>query len=166
MKETASKEIGSRIKELIFKLDLNQTSFAKSVEVPQSVIYNTINGVTKTPRYTLLESILKVYPQVNKDWLLEGKGEMFKEASESVPQNVAPDNYLQEQLRRLEEQFSKMREMFSTELSVKNQQIEYYQRQTEQLIVLLGKPECVTETGVLEHPATAAMLLEGLGQRA
>lgn len=54
MKEIASKEIGSRIKELIFKLELNQTSFAKAVGVPQSVIYNTINGVTKTPKLILV----------------------------------------------------------------------------------------------------------------
>lgn len=164
MKETTSKEIGSRIKELIFKLDLNQTSFAKAVGVSQNAIFKTVSGETQ-PRLVLIDAILKTYPQVNRDWLLEGKGEMFKETSESVPQNVAPDNYLQEQLRRLEEQFSKMREMFSTELTVKNQQIEYYQRQTEQLIVLLGKSECDTETGVYKHPATAE-LEEGMAQLA
>lgn len=152
MKEKASKEIGSRIKELIFKLGLNQTSFAKSVGVSQNAIYNTINGVTKTPRYTLLESILKVYPQLNRDWLLEGQGEMF---IETITPNSSPDNYLQEHLKNLEKQFAEMREMFSSQMATKDKQIEYYQRQTEQLLGLLGKPECVTETGVeREHPST------------
>ena len=148
MKETASKEIGSRIKELIFKLELNQTSFAKSVGVSQNAIFNTVSGET-TPRYKLLETILKVYPQVNRDWLLEGIGEMFNNAPAPTP-----DGYLQEHLRNLEKQFTEMKEMFSNQIATKDKQIEYYQRQTEQLIGLLGKPECVTETGVLEHPRT------------
>ena len=129
MKETASKEIGSRIKELIFKLDLNQTSFAKSVGVPQSVIYNTINGVTKTPRYTLLESILQIYPQLNRDWLLEGKGEMFNNNPVPAP---TPDGYLQEHLKNLEKQFAEMREMFNSQMATKDRQI-------EKLMDLLGK---------------------------
>lgn len=153
MKETASKEIGSRIKELIFKLDLNQTSFAKSVGVSQNAIFNTVSGNTQ-PRLVLIDAILNVYPKVNRDWLLEGKGEMFNNAPAPTP-----DGYLQEHLKNLEKQFAEMREIFSAELNVKNRQI-------EKLMDLLGKPECVTETGVLEHPATAAMLLEEIGLRA
>lgn len=160
MKEKLSKEIGARIKELIFKLELNQSSFAKSVGVSQNAIFNTVSGNT-TPRYELLDTIIKVYPQLNRDWLLEGKGEMFNNATAPTP-----DGYLQEHLKNLERQFAEMKEMFSSQIATKDKQIEYYQRQTEQLISLLGKPECVTETGVLEHPATAAMLYEELGQRA
>ncbi|WP_428657608.1 helix-turn-helix domain-containing protein [Runella sp.] len=138
MKETASKEIGSRIRELIFKLELNQSSFAKAVGVSQNAIFNTITGVTKTPRYTLLESILQVYPQVNRDWLLEGKGEMF---SNTPVQSERGDGYLQKHLNELESEFRKelkeMRLVFQSELEFKNRQI-------EKLMDLLGKPSGVT----------------------
>lgn len=150
MKDTASKEIGSRIKELIFKLDLNQTSFAKSVGVPQSVIYNTINGVTKTPKFSLLDSILKEYPHVNRDWLLEGKGEMFMNIA-PAPVEVKADTYLQEYLRLLEEKFEKL-------LSQKDSVISDQRYMIEMLKGQLGKPECVIETGVeRKHLFTAEL---------
>ena len=127
MKETATKEIGTRIKELIFKLDLNQTSFAKAVGVSQNAIFNTVSGNTQ-PRLVLIDSILKAYPKVNKTWLLEGTGEMFLDEP-----SVAPaDNYLQEHLKNLENQFAEMRAMFSSQIAVKDRQI-------ERLMDLLGK---------------------------
>ena len=135
MKEIASKDIGSRIKELIFKLNLNQTSFAKAVGVSQNAIFNTVTGATKTPRYTLLESILQVYPQVSRDWLLEGKGEMFIDVK---PQPDSEGDYLQAHLLKLEKQFAEMAEMFRNQLAVKDRQI-------EKLMELLGKLNDVAE---------------------
>lgn len=147
MKETASKDIGSRIKELIFKLNLNQTSFAKSVGVSQNAIFKTVTGDT-TPRLTLLDSILKVYPQVSRDWLFEGKGEMFMDVK---PQPDSEGDYLQTHLLKLEKQFAEMAEMFRNQLAVKDRQI-------EKLMELLGKPECVIETGVeRKHLFTAEL---------
>lgn len=157
MKETASKEIGSRIKELIFKLDLNQTSFAKAVGVSQNAIFNTVSGNT-TPRLVLIDSILKVYPQVNRDWILEGVGEIFN----NIPLAPTPDGYLQEHLLRLEESFQRL----SQQIEVKDQQIAAKDKQIEKLMDLLGKPECVTETGVLEHPAMTEFREEGMAQAA
>ncbi len=135
MNETASSEIGSRIKELIFKMNLNQTSFAKSVGVSQNAIFKTVTGNT-TPRLALIDSILKVYPQVNRDWLLEGEGEMFLNAP--VADTPTPDGYLQEHLIKLEKQFAEMAEMFRNQLAVKDRQI-------EKLMDLLGKLNDVAE---------------------
>ena len=147
-------EIGPRIQELMFRLKLKQTSFAESIGVSQTAVNKIVNGQTK-PRFALLEAICNKYPQVNKDWLMSGKGEMFT----NVPAAPTPDGYLQGYFSRIETEFVEMRRFFQTQLEAKDRQIEFLMGQ-------LGKPECVTETGVLEHPATAAMLLEGLGQRA
>lgn len=138
MKETASKEIGSRIKELIFKLDLNQTSFAKTVGVSHTAIFKTVSGETQ-PRLVLIDAILKSYPTVSRDWLLEGKGGMF---SNTVAQSERGDEYLQKHLNELESEFRKelkeMRLVFQSELEFKNRQI-------EKLMDLLGKPSGVVE---------------------
>lgn len=154
MRQTGN-EIGSRIKELIFKLNLNQTSFAKSVGVSQNAIFKTVSGET-TPRLSLIDSILKAYPKVNKSWLLDGEGDMFHDLKS---QTDSEGDYLQEHLLKLEKQFAEMAEMFRNQLAVKDRQI-------EKLMELLGKPECVIETGVIKHPATGGMFLETLGQRA
>ena len=149
MKETASNEIGSRIKELIFKMNLNQTSFAKSVGVSQNAIFNTVTGNT-TPRLALLDSILKVYPQVNREWLLEGKGEMFVDVA-PAPIEVKADTYLQEYLRLLEEKFEKLLLQKDSVISDQRYMIEMLKGQ-------LGKYKCAIATGVKrEHPATAEL---------
>lgn len=129
-----SSEIGTRIKELIFKLGLNQTSFAKSVGVSQNAIFNTISG-DSTPRFKLLSSILEAYPSVSRDWLLEGKGEMFI-ASTSQP--TSDEGYLQTYLRQLEEKFEKL-------LNQKDKLIESQQYLIEHLSGQLGKLDGVIE---------------------
>lgn len=127
MRQTGN-EIGSRIKELIFKLNLNQTSFAKSVGVSQNAIFKTVSGET-TPRLSLIDSILKAYPKVNKSWLLDGEGDMFHDLKS---QTDSEGDYLQEHLLKLEKQFAEMAEMFRNQLAVKDRQI-------EKLMELLGK---------------------------
>ncbi len=76
MEANEKQGIGTRISELIFRLDKNQSSFAKSIGFTQAAVYSTVHGKSK-PKYEFLESVLKAYPKVNRDWLLEGKGEMF-----------------------------------------------------------------------------------------
>jgi transcriptional regulator with XRE-family HTH domain len=129
MKETASKEIGSRIKELIFKLDLNQTSFAKAVGVSHTAIFKTVSGDTQ-PRLVLIDAILNTFPQVNRDWLLEGKGDMFSNKASNL--EVQADNYLQIYLKQLEEKFEKL-------LNQKDKLIESQQYLIEHLSSQLGK---------------------------
>jgi transcriptional regulator with XRE-family HTH domain len=136
MKESSSKDIGSRIKELIFKLELNQTSFAKAVGVSHTAIFKTVSGETQ-PRLVLIDAILNTYPQVSRDWLLEGKGEMFNNAPAATVADT-PDGYLQNHLMKLEKQFAEMAEMFRNQLAVKDRQI-------EKLMDLLGKLNDVAE---------------------
>lgn len=146
MKDAANNEISLRIKELIFKLQLNQTSFAKSVGVSHTAIFKTVSGETQ-PRFSLLEAILKAYPNINKSWLLDGEGEMFVNTKSQATEGA----YLQEHLLKLEKQFAEMAEMFRNQLAVKDRQI-------EKLMELLGKPECVIETGVeRKHLFTAEL---------
>ena len=136
MKDTASNEIGSRIKELIFKLDLNQTSFAKSVGVSHTAIFKTVSGETQ-PRFSLLEAILKAYPNISKSWLLDGKGEMFVDVV-PTPMEVKADTYLQEYLKHLEEKFEKL-------LSQKDSVISDQRFMIEMLKGQLGKLNDVAE---------------------
>ena len=102
-----AKDIGQRINELIFRLNKNQSSFAKSIGVTQTAVYSTVHGKTK-PRYEFMESILLAYPNISKEWLMEGKGEMFLDAAPSEPAKAEPSNdagYLLDILKRIEDSF-------------------------------------------------------------
>jgi transcriptional regulator with XRE-family HTH domain len=133
-------EIGSRIKELMFRLELNQTAFAESIGVSQTAIVKIINKQSK-PRFSLLEAICEKYPQVSKDWLMNGTGEIFKNSTIEKPSNS--DGYLQEYLRKLEERFEKL-------LHQKDKVIESQQYLIEHLSGQLGKlSDVIGETQTL-----------------
>lgn len=128
MNTLTSSEFGERIKTLIFKMNKNRSSFASSIGASHTAIGKIVKGETR-PGFAMIDAILKAYPQVNRDWLLEGKGDMF---IETITPDSSPDNYLQEHLKNLEKQFAEMREMFNSQMATKDRQI-------EKLMDLLGK---------------------------
>lgn len=115
---------GQRFKQVLEDVGLTNNGFATKVGVSSTVINGIVNDTNK-PGNKVLTAMSEVFPQYNTDWILTGQGPMKKQFQSS-------GDYLQEHLRNLEKQFAEMREMFSTELSVKNRQI-------EKLMDLLGK---------------------------
>lgn len=78
--------LGHRIKELMFRLNKNQSSFAESIGYSQTSVYNTINDKTK-PGSEMLAKILEIYPAVNEKWLVQGEGEMFSKDARTETSN-------------------------------------------------------------------------------
>lgn len=123
---------GERFKQVLDDIGITNNGFATKIGVSSTVI-NGIVGNTNKPGSKVLMALIEVYPQYNIDWILTGNGGMKKSTYDS-------GGYLQEHLRNLEKQFAEMKEIFSTELAVKNRQI-------EKLMDLLGKPlDVVVET--------------------
>lgn len=106
--ETNKKTIGSRVKELMKHEGKNQTEFATSIGVTQPTVGNLINDSTN-PNFKSIDAILRNYPNVSRDWLLEGKGEMFLDLAPKVePAKPEPANdggYLLDILKRIEDSF-------------------------------------------------------------
>jgi len=71
-----------RLIELINQLNLNTRSFAMNCGFSQpTTIYSVIKNDSKLTKSTL-DRICNRFPQVNKDWLLTGHGNMFNSLSE------------------------------------------------------------------------------------
>ena len=101
-------EIGQRVSELIFFLKKNQSSFAESIGVSQTAIYNTINGKTK-PKLDFFQAVLSTYKNVNQEWLMNGEGEMFKEqANESNLADKSQNDYLMVAVKKIEDSFKEV----------------------------------------------------------
>lgn len=77
-------DINHRISNLISALDTNANSFADSIGVKSPVIYNIIKGRKSKPSFEVLQKILVAYSTVNANWLLQGEGEMWKPAQQSM----------------------------------------------------------------------------------
>ena len=68
--------VNLRFAQLIQELGLNKNAFAQSLGKTASVIQHLIDGRNK-PGYDLLCKVFEVYPNVSKDWLMEGRGPML-----------------------------------------------------------------------------------------
>ena len=122
--------INERLDILIKKNHKNPKTFAESLGYAPSVIYNILKSRNK-PGFEMLEKITEAYPNVNRDWLMAGEGEMFKQEKK---RDAVDSGYLIEYITKLEENFNRL----SEQLTVKDQQI-------NKMLDLLGKPSDVVE---------------------
>jgi len=87
---SATTSIGQRFTQLIQYLGLSKNAFAQSLDKTATVIQHLVDERNK-PGYDLLCKVFEVYPNVSKDWLMEGAGPMLKadavhsEAPATVP---------------------------------------------------------------------------------
>lgn len=65
-----------RISSLIDCLNVSRNEFANVTGIKATTL-NTILTKNKSLKTRYYSMILKAYPAVNKEWLMEGKGEMF-----------------------------------------------------------------------------------------
>ncbi len=79
--------VNLRFAQLIREVGLNKNAFAQSLGKTASIIQHLIDGRNK-PGYDLLCKVFEVYPNVSKDWLMEGQGPMLLAGVPTV--KVAP----------------------------------------------------------------------------
>ncbi len=71
-------QVQDRIHLLIQELGKNPNAFSVSLQVSGTQIYHIIKGKRNKPSFDLLAKICEMYPQVSLDWLVLGKGTMFR----------------------------------------------------------------------------------------
>ena len=75
--------VGQRFTQLISHLGLSKNAFATSLEKTATVIQHLVDERNK-PGFDLLCKVFEVYPNVSKDWLLQGEGPMLTDATEDA----------------------------------------------------------------------------------
>ena len=84
----APTSIGQRFTQLIQHLGLSKNAFAQSLDKTATVIQHLVDERNK-PGYDLLCKVFEVYPNVSKDWLMEGAGPMLKpDAASAIPASL------------------------------------------------------------------------------
>jgi transcriptional regulator with XRE-family HTH domain len=66
-----------RLLQLLQSEGINPTKFAERIGVQRSSISHILSGRNK-PSYDFIVKILEKFPNLNPDWLLRGKGLMYK----------------------------------------------------------------------------------------
>lgn len=67
----------NRLQKLLTKEGIAPTRFAEVIGVQRSSISHILSGRNK-PSFDMIQSILEKYPKINPDWLILGKGEMYR----------------------------------------------------------------------------------------
>ncbi|NVO09492.1 MAG: helix-turn-helix transcriptional regulator [Bacteroidales bacterium] len=67
----------ARIQKLISYENLTPTKFADIIGVQRSAISHILSGRNK-PSFDLIQKILNKFPRLSSEWLLMGRGEMYK----------------------------------------------------------------------------------------
>lgn len=79
-----------RFKQLLEEKGLTATKFATLIKVNASAMSHILNGRSK-PGFDVLDKIAQAFPDVNLNWLISGKGELFntttpkKEKQTAIP---------------------------------------------------------------------------------
>lgn len=80
--------VGQRFTQLIHHLGISKNAFAMSLDKTATVIQHLVEERNK-PGFDLICKVFEVYPNVSKDWLLQGSGPMLTTPNE-VPKPEKP----------------------------------------------------------------------------
>lgn len=77
-----------RLKQFLAAENISQSQFADTIMVVRASVSHVLSGRNK-PSYEFIRAIMLSYPHLNMDWLLVGKGKMYKETVQNQGLPVA-----------------------------------------------------------------------------
>lgn len=80
--------INERISLIISTLKMNPNSFSVAIGVNSTIIHNIIKG-RNAPSYDIFNKIALSFDNINMNWLISEKGEIFKNESEFTVNQVS-----------------------------------------------------------------------------
>lgn len=93
--------MNSRLEQFLAAENISQSQFADTINVARASVSHILAGRNK-PGWDFLNSMMEHYPNLNIEWLLNGKGKMYKTMMVEKPQtaptpeaNPVPDLFSQ-----------------------------------------------------------------------
>ena len=86
--------MNTRLKQFLAAENISQSQFADTIKVVRASVSHVLSGRNK-PGYDFIAAIMAAYPQLNIEWLMLGKGKMYKTAASSEEpstKSAAPGN--------------------------------------------------------------------------
>lgn len=78
--------MNTRLKQFLAAENISQSQFADTIKVVRASVSHVLSG-RNNPSYEFMRAIMLSYPQLNMEWLMIGKGRMYKDtpAAEPIP---------------------------------------------------------------------------------
>lgn len=72
--------MNTRLKQFLAAENITQSQFADKIEVVRASVSHVLSG-RNNPSYEFIRSIMSKYPALNIEWLMFGKGKMYKDST-------------------------------------------------------------------------------------
>ena len=76
--------MNTRLKQFLAAENISQAQFADIINVVRASVSHVLAG-RNNPSYDFIKAIMDNYPDLNIEWLILGKGKMYKDRSGSTP---------------------------------------------------------------------------------
>lgn len=83
-----------RLKQIIEYLGISTRQFEQKISVSDGLIHKAMVRKSGLKSDTLAK-IIDIFPQINPDWLIAGKGEMLRSSSPAAPSDSTLDRLLE-----------------------------------------------------------------------
>ena len=82
--------MNKRLEQFLAAENISQAQFADTIDVARASVSHVLAGRNK-PGYDFIKSIADHYPKLNLEWLISGKGKMYKETQPAPPASPFKD---------------------------------------------------------------------------
>ena len=82
--------MNTRLKQFLAAENITQAQFADTIKVVRASVSHVLSG-RNNPGYDFIKAIMAAYPLLNVEWLILGKGRMYKDGS---PDSIAETGLL------------------------------------------------------------------------
>lgn len=72
--------MNTRLKQFLAAENISQAQFADTIKVVRASVSHVLAG-RNNPSYDFIKAIMENYPSLNIEWLMQGKGKMYKDQS-------------------------------------------------------------------------------------
>lgn len=76
--------MNTRLKQFLAAENITQAQFADSINVVRASVSHVLSG-RNNPSFDFIKAMMLQYPNLNIDWLMFGKGKMYKDATRPEP---------------------------------------------------------------------------------
>lgn len=111
--------MNQRLQQFLAAENITQSEFADTISVARASVSHVLAG-RNNPGYDFIKSISAHYPNLSLDWLINGKGKMYKTTAPEIPsepvkltKNESTDSIFSDELFENDDIFASARENFS-----------------------------------------------------
>lgn len=81
--------MNNRLKQFLIAENITQAQFADNINVVRASVSHVLSG-RNNPSFDFIKAMMSKYPRLNIDWLMFGKGKMYKDMEAPVEDLLFP----------------------------------------------------------------------------